>query len=524
MHFRKTGRKEPIMRRTGLILIILFSASILMAKNSITVHADSAEITISRHIYGHFAEHISRVIYDGLYVGEENTEIPHTNGVRNDVIEALKKLSIPNLRWPGGCFADTYHWKEAIGPKDERIPIENLSWGNYREDNSFGTHEFLNLCELLGAEPYLAVNMNTGTVREAVEWVQYTNHANGTSHLTDLREKHGRSKPWRVTYWGIGNESWDCGGHMSVDYYVNLYKRYATAMTTYFNTEKLFRIAVGPGFPDYNWTETLMKNIPERRFEGVSIHHYAVNWDHRSSSYDFTREEYFTTMDKAWFMEEFITNNCEVMDRYDPQKRVALIVDEWGGWYDSDPRGNGALYQQNTIRDAMIAGLTLNIFNNHADRVRMANLAQMVNALQSVILTRDEQMILTPTYHVMEMYKVHQNALLAPVQVVSEDFVMDDKKLQAVSVSASINPSDQLHISLTNIDDTNSQEVSILLKGYQARQVTGRILTSAKVQDHNTFDHPSKVVPDRFHDMTLSGDQLTVRMPAHSVIVLELNK
>ncbi|HEM49267.1 MAG TPA: alpha-N-arabinofuranosidase [Caldithrix sp.] len=510
------------MRQIILLIIIGMWAATSIAQNKVVAHADAAKTQISKHIYGHFAEHLGRVIYDGIYVGDDNTKIPNTDGVRNDVITALKDLNIPNLRWPGGCFADTYHWKEAIGPKSERIPIENLSWGNYREDNSFGTHEFLNLCELLGAEPYLAVNMNSGTVQEAVEWVQYVNHANGTSHLTDLREKNGRNKPWRVTYWGIGNESWDCGGHMTADYYVNLYKRYATAMTNYYNSEGLFRIAVGPGFPDYNWTETIMREIPDRRIEGLSIHHYAVNWEHRSSSYEFTDEEYFMIMEKAWFMEEFITKNDEVMNKYDPDKRVALIVDEWGGWYDPDPRGNGALYQQNTIRDAMIAGITLNIFNNHADRVRMANLAQTVNALQSVILTKDEKMILTPTYHVMEMYKVHQDAMLVPLEIKSKDFVQGDKKLQAVSVSASKDASGKMHISLTNIDNQTGQKVDISLNGFKAKNVSGRILTSQKVQDHNTFDNPAKVTPKKFDGAKIKGNSVMVNMPPISVVVLEL--
>lgn len=508
-----------------LMLSWAFWSITLFAQTNISLNADSAKTKISRHIYGHFAEHVSRVIYDGIYVGEGNKTIPNTNGVRNDVIKALRDLNIPNLRWPGGCFADTYHWKEAIGPKSERKSIENLTWGNYREDNSFGTNEFLDLCELLGAEPYLAVNMNSGTVKEAVDWVQYINHPNGSSYLTDLREKYGRSKPWNVKYWGIGNESWDCGGNMSVGYYVNLYKQYATAMTSYSNTENLFRIAVGPGGPNYNWTETIMKEIPARRFEGLSIHHYAVtNWSHKSSSYGFTNEEYFKSMEAAWFMDEFVSGNCKIMDKYDPAKRVALIVDEWGGWYDIDTSGHGALYQQNTIRDAMIAGLTLNIFNNHADRVRMANLAQTVNALQSVILTKDDKMILTPTYYVMEMYKVHQDALLVPVQVEPKNFVLGDKKIQAISASASIDKTNKMHISLTNIDSQNNQVIAINLKGFNAKKVSGRILTSSKVQDHNTFDNPDKVMPINFNGAKLSGDNLLVNMPPVSVIVLELVK
>ncbi|MBN2348086.1 MAG: alpha-N-arabinofuranosidase [Bacteroidales bacterium] len=509
-----------------LIITLLLGSCLLLseAQNKVYLNADSAKTKISKHIYGHFAEHVGGNIYGGMYVGEENTTIPHTNGVRNDVIKALQDLHIPNLRWPGGCFADTYHWKDAIGQKSERKPIENMSWGNYREDNSFGTNEFLNLCELLGAEPYLAVNMNSGTVQEAVEWVQYANHANGTSYLTDLRKKNGRDTPWKVTFWGIGNESWDCGGHMTADYYINLYKRYATAMTSYFNSENLFRIAVGPGFPDYDWTETIMRDVPARRIEGLSIHHYAVNWDHKSSSYEFNDEEYYTTMKSAWFMDEFITKNCEVMDKYDPEKRVALIVDEWGGWYDPIPNVKGALYQQNTIRDALIAGLTLNIFNNHADRVRMANLAQTVNALQSVILTQDEKMILTPTYHVMEMYKVHQDALLVPANVISEDVVRNDKKLQALSVSASIDESGKMHISLTNIDNKNNQKVEIEIEGYTPKNVTGRMLTSTKIQDHNTFDSPEKVVPSDFNETKLSKNNLIINMPPNSVVVLELDK
>ncbi|MGD0591867.1 MAG: alpha-L-arabinofuranosidase C-terminal domain-containing protein [Bacteroidota bacterium] len=511
------------MKKIILVLLLGILPFVLTAQNKITLNANRAETQINRNIYGHFAEDLGRCIYGGFYVGKDNTKIPNTDGVRNDVIKALKELQIPNLRWPGGCFADTYHWKDAVGPQNERKPLENLAWGNVREDNSFGTTEFLNFCELLGAEPYLATNMNSGTVQEAVEWVQYTNHPNGTSYLTDIRGKSGREKPWNVKFWGIGNESWDCGGNMSVDHYIDLYKQFATAMTSYSNTEKLFRVAVGPGTPDYKWTEEIMKNIPARRFEGISIHHYSViNWANKGSSTDFTNEEYFKTMQQAWDMEDVVRANSEIMDKYDPMKRVALIVDEWGGWYETDREGNGQLYQQNTIRDAMIAGLTLNIFNNHADRVRMANLAQMVNVLQSVILTKEEKIILTPTYYIMEMYKVHQDALLVPVQIISNDFIMGNNRIQAVSASASKDQSGKIHISLTNIDNTKGQEVEIVLKGMNAKQVTGRILTSSKVQDYNTFDNPTNVVPKTFNDASISKGILKVSMPPNSVIVLEL--
>lgn len=511
-------------RITFLSLCLAISSSFLNAQNKIYLFPEKAKDTISKNIYGHFAEHLGHCIYGGFYVGEGNKKIPNKDGIRLDIVEALKKLKTPVLRWPGGCFADTYHWKDAIGPKDKRKPIENVSWGYVREDNSFGTHEFLELCELINAEPYLAVNMGGGTVQEAVDWVHYVNHANGQSYMTELRMQNGRSKPWNVKYWGIGNESWDCGGSMTADYYVNEYKKYATLMTNYGNSEGLFRIAVGPGSDDYNWTETVMKEIPLRRFEGLSVHHYSViNWAKKGSATQFSEDEYFRTMEEAWKMEPFVSKNIEIMNKYDPRKKIALIVDEWGGWYDVEPGTNGAfLYQQNSMRDAMIAGLTLNIFNNHCDRVRMANLAQTINVLQAVILTKDEKMILTPTYHVMEMYNVHQDALMLPITVSGNDYYFGGKKLEAVSASASKDKNGVVHISLVNIDAHNDQSITIDLGNMNAKSVTGRILTSGKLQDYNSFDNPVKVQPTTYSGASLNGNTLTAKIPPFSVVVLEL--
>jgi alpha-N-arabinofuranosidase len=511
-------------RRLIPVIAIILLSGVLNAQNKIVLNASKAKDTINKNIYGHFAEHLGHGIYGGLYVGEGNKTILNKNGIRLDIVEALKKLKTPVLRWPGGCFADHYHWKDAIGLKNQRKPVENMMWGNVREDNGFGTNEFLDLCEMMNTEPYLAVNMGGGSVEEAVDWVKYVNHANGTSYLTDWRQKNGRVKPWKVKYWGIGNESWDCGGHMDVDYYVDLYKRYATMMTSYNNDEGLFRIAVGPGTEDFHWTEVLMKDIPRKLIDGVSIHHYSViNWSKKSSATAFTEEEYFSTMEQAYRMEKMIGGNSEVMDKYDPQKKVALIVDEWGGWYESEPGTNGAfLYQQNSMRDAMIAGLTLNIFNNHCDRVRMANLAQCINVLQAVILTDKEKMILTPTYHVMEMYNVHQDALLLPLTITSNDYSQGEKKLKAVSASASKDKNGAVHISLVNIDAHTEQEVKIELGDLPVASVTGRILRSAKLQDHNSFNNPQKVKPIVFNNATLSGNNLLVKVPPFSVVVLEL--
>jgi alpha-N-arabinofuranosidase len=502
--------------------VLIFQTAI--AQTRIVINASIAKDTINKNIYGHFAEDLGRCIYGGFYVGEGNKKIPNKNGVRLDVVEALKKMKIPVLRWPGGCYADNYHWKDAIGPKSSRKHTENVSWGNVREDNSFGTHEFLDMCEMLDADPYLAVNMGGGTVQEASDWVQYVNHPNGSSYLTDWRQQYGRSKPWGVKYWGVGNESWDCGGHMTVEYYVNEFKKYATFMTSYSNTEGLFRIAVGPGTPDFKWTETLMRDIPRKMIDGVSIHHYSViNWSKKGSATSFTESEYFETMERAYRMEGMIAGNSEVMDKFDPQKKVALVVDEWGGWYEVEPGTNGAfLYQQNSMRDAMIAGLTLNIFNNHCDRVKMANLAQTINVLQAVILTQEEKMVLTPTYHVMEMYNVHQDALMLPITVASTHYMMAGKKLEAVSASASKDKTGTVHISLVNIDAHAEQDVVIQLGDVTAKSVAGRILRSDKLQDYNTFDNPQKVQPASFPGASLTSAGLSVKMPPFSVVVLEL--
>ncbi len=502
-------------------LFLLSMATISSAQNSIVINNDTGKQIISRNIYGHFAEHLGHGIYGGFYVGD-TSKIPNTNGVRNDIIAALRKLKIPNLRWPGGCFADTYHWKDGIGPKNKRPTMVNNWWGGVTENNSFGTHDFLNMCELLGAEPYLAGNVGSGTVQELSDWVQYVNF-NGKSPMSDLRRQNGREKPWNVKFWGVGNEAWGCGGNMRPEYYADIYRKYATFMADFSNSGSLFRIASGANSADYNWTEVLMKNIPLNMLSGIALHHYSVDWSNKSSATEFTKEQYFKTIKSALFMDTLIMKHSAIMDKYDPAKKVALVVDEWGGWYDVEKGTNPAfLYQQNTMRDAMIAGVTLNIFNNHSDRVRMACLAQCVNVLQAVILTNKEKMILTPTYHVMEMYNVHQDATLLPVSIKSNDYVLDGQKLPAVSVSASKDSTGITHVSLTNIDDSKSQNISINLSGIKYSIVTGRILTSNKLQDFNSFENPDKIKPAVFKGASLKSGSLNVQLPPFSVVVLTL--
>jgi alpha-L-arabinofuranosidase len=490
-------------------------------KNHITVYADRGSEKISRHIYGHFAEHLGRCIYGGFYVGENNSVVAHTEGFRWDIIEALKKLNIPNLRWPGGCFADTYHWKDGIGPKNKRPSIVNKWWGNIVEDNSFGTHEFLRLCELLKAEPYLAANVGSGAVQEVADWVQYVNF-DGLSPMSELRKMNGRDQSWQVKFWGIGNEAWGCGGNMSAQYYANVYRQYVTFMTGWSNSEKLFRIASGANSADYNWTEVLMLEIPPGLVEGLALHHYAVNdWNNKGAATGFSKSEYMLTIQAALRMDELVARHAAIMDTYDPGRKIALVVDEWGTWYDVEPGTHpGFLYQQNTMRDAVVAGITLNIFNKHCARVRMANLAQTVNVLQSVIFTSGEKMWVTPTYHVMEMYKVHQDGILLPSEVTSPTAA---NFKSPISFSASMDEQKRVHLSIVNIDVEDETYVTINVKGMRIEKMKGRILHSGNVNDHNTESNPTTVKLKPFHDFKLKDENIELTLPPASVCVMELS-
>lgn len=509
---------------TQFILTFLFGIYSGFSQSNSTeifLNNDKDSPVISRHIYGHFAEHLGRCIYDGIYVGE-GSEIPNTNGVRNDIIAALKELKIPNLRWPGGCFADTYHWKDGVGPKEDRPEMVNRWWGGVTEDNSFGTHDFLDLCEVLGTEPYLAANVGSSTVQEFTEYLQYVGHETG-SPMSDWRQQNGRTEPWNVKYWGVGNEMWGCGGNMTAEHYSNIYRQYATFMTDWTNSDNLFRIASGANVADYHWTEVLMRDIPKNLIEGVALHSYSfVEWEKKGSAINFNEAQYFSTMQTALKMEELVEKHTAIMDKYDPENKIALIVDEWGGWYEVEEGTNpGFLYQQNTMRDAVIAGVTLNIFNNHSDRVRMANLAQTVNVLQAVILTEGEKMLLTPTYHVMKMYTAHHDAQLLPIEFESPLYSYKDQTLPAVSASASKDEKGALHVSLVNIDSNKGNEVVINVNDFGVDDVTATIITSKKLQDHNTFENTSNIKIEPFRRFKLEKGIVKLTIPPFSVIMLE---
>jgi alpha-N-arabinofuranosidase len=452
---------------------------------------------------------------------EAAASIPNTRGIRNDVVAALRRIRIPNLRWPGGCFADEYHWKDGIGPRAGRPKMINTHWGGVTEDNSFGTHEFLDLCGQLGCEPYICGNVGSGTVEELSQWVEYCNF-DGLSPMAELREKNGAAGPWKVRFWGIGNENWGCGGRMSAEFYADNYRRYATYTRAYGGVQP-YKIACGPNSDDYHWTRVLMEKAG-RYMNALSLHYYTVPFserDRKGAAVEFTEAEWFITMRKAARMEELIRKHEAVMDEFDPERRVGLAVDEWGNWFDVERGTNpGFLYQQNSLRDALTAGISFNIFNNHAGRVCMANIAQTVNVLQSVILTEGAKMILTPTYHAFDMYQVHQDAVKLPVYVESEEV----KGIPAVSASASIDGADRIHISLTNADPVKEQALSIEMRGWNisAARIRGRIITSEKMQDHNSFENPCAVTPEDYSGASVSRSTLTAELPPKSLVTLEL--
>ena len=495
--------------------------------NKITINADLGRQTISRHIYGHFAEHLGRCIYGGIWVGEVSP-IPNVRGIRRDVVDALRGMGIPNLRWPGGCFADEYHWMDGIGPRSRRPTMVNTHWGGVTENNHFGTHEFFELCEQLGCEPYICGNVGSGTVHEMQQWVEYITF-DGVSPMADLRRQHGRAEPWRMKYWGVGNENWGCGGNMRAEVYADEYRRYQTYVRN-FGDNQIYKVACGPRNEDYHWTETLMKNTRTPRgflMHGLSLHYYTPDGPYRlqQSATQFGEADWMFILRSAARMDELIANHAAIMDQFDPGRQVGLIVDEWGTWYAVEPGTNPRfLYQQNSLRDALVASLTLDIFNRHAGRVHMANIAQTVNVLQAVILTEEgsDRLLLTPTYHVFEMYKVHQDATLLPLDLRCDDYVHGDSRLPGLSASASRDAAGRVHLSLSNLNPHQAASVTVEVRGMPVQSVAGRVLTAGPMTAHNTFDAPDQVRPQPFDGATLDGALVQIQLPAKSVVVLAL--
>ena len=514
---------KKLIISTVLSVACAFTAS---AQNTtVTIHANQGKNIINKEIYGQFAEHLGSCIYGGLWVGPQSN-IPNTDGYRNDVLKALIDLKVPVLRWPGGCFADEYHWMDGIGPRDKRPKMQNNNWGGTIEDNSFGTHEFLNLCEKIGAEPYISGNVGSGSVEELAKWVEYMT-SDGDTPMANLRRKNGREKSWNVKYLGVGNESWGCGGNMRPEYYSDLFRRYSTYCRNYDN-HKLFKIASGASDYDYDWTKVLMNNVGNR-MNGLSLHYYtATGWNgSKGSATKFSNDDYYWTLGKCLEIEDVIKKHSAIMDEKDPKQHIGLLVDEWGTWWDEEPGTiKGHLFQQNTMRDAFVAALSLNVFHRHSDRVRMANIAQIANVLQSMILTDttgNGHIVLTPTYHVFRMYQPFQDATYLPLDVKCDSMkVRDNRTIPMVSASAAKTKDGNIVISLANVSLDKAQNIDVDIEDAGIKNISGEILTSKNIGDYNDFNNPNVVKPVPFKDVKVKRNTLKVKIPAKSIVVLNI--
>ncbi len=495
------------------------------------INENSKKSHIWPEVYGHFSEHLGRCIYGGLFVGEDS-EIPNVNGMRIDVVEALKELKIPVLRWPGGCFADEYHWKDGIGPKETRKRMVNTHWGGVVEDNSFGTHEFFELCRQLGCKTYVNGNVGSGTVQEMSEWVEYMTF-DGVSPMADLRRQNGQEKPWKVDYFGVGNENWGCGGNMTPDQYAHEYRRYQTYVRNYDKKNPIFKICGGADATDYEWTEVVMhechrKPCPPQAhgfMDGYSVHYYVgvEKGQHKGSATDFDDATWYGSMKRAQGMDELIRRHGAIMDQYDPDKKIGMMIDEWGCWHDCEPGTNpGFLYQQSTMRDAVVAGLTMDIFNKHSDRVKMGCIAQIVNVLQSVILTEGADMLLTPTYHVFHMYRYHQDADLVESSLIgAKEVGIGDATATDVQHSASVDKDGIVTLTMTNLSLDGDREVEVLLNERNAEVIEASIVTG-KMNAYNTFEEKENVTEAAFTAYETDGRKLKFTIPACSVMMFRL--
>ena len=490
-----------------------------MAK--IIVNAGRSKGIISPNIYGHFSEHLGRCIYGGLYVGGES-DIPNVNGMRTDVVEALKKINIPVLRWPGGCFADTYHWRDGIGPKADRATIVNTYWGGVTEDNSFGTHEFMELCRQLGCDAYISGNVGSGTVQELSDWIEYCSMG-GESPMAKLRRENGQDEPWHVRYWGIGNETWGCGGNMRAEFYADECRRFATYMRQYDPARPITKIACGANVDDYHWTKTVIERSGNL-VDAISLHYYTLcgTWASKGSATEFSKEDYYTVLNRTLYMDELVENHSRIIRTLSKDKKIGIVVDEWGTWYDVEPGTNPAfLYQQNTMRDAIVAALNLNIFNNHCDSVVMANIAQTVNVLQSMILTEGDRMLLTPSYHVFEMYKGHQGAQQLECYAQARMTGTEGNAVPQLHASASRDAEGRILLTVANLSESESCPIACSVEEAAFAAVTARVLTG-DMHAHNTFDEAHAVEPKQL-PCTVENGEIRAVLPPCSVCAFTLS-
>lgn len=486
---------------------------------SVTVHADKPGPKVNRQIFGQFAEHLGTGIYGGLWVGK-NSRIPNTDGFRNDVIAALRAIKVPLIRWPGGCFADEYHWREGVGNKR---PVKvNTHWGGVTEPNTVGTHEFMNFTEAVGAEAYVSGNVGSGSEQEMADWVEYMTSPTGST-LANERRANGRKEPWKLPYFGLGNELWGCGGNMRPEYAADETRRYATFVKSPVGT-RILKIASGASDENYNWTEVMMRDAG-KQIDGLGVHYYTVpdNWQKKGSAIGFDEASWARTLSKTLLMDEYITKHSAIMDKYDPARRVWLAVDEWGTWYDPTPGSNpGFLQQQNSLRDALVAAVNINIFTRHAERVKMANIAQMINVLQAMILTDGDKMVVTPTYQVFGMYVPWQDATQLPIDLTGPWYNKDAATMPALNASAVRGTDGAVHVALANLDPLNPLTVTLNVDGATGSTLSGSVLTADRMDAHNSIGDSLTVAPRAMAPVAVTGGKAVLTLPAKSVTVVAL--
>jgi alpha-L-arabinofuranosidase len=523
-------------KRSGLVaalLLTVLSASTAAAEPDdmtiVTIHADRSGPIINKNVYGQFSEHLGSGIYGGIYVGENST-IPNTKGFRNDVMAAMRDLKVPMVRWPGGCFADEYHWRDGIGPKDKRAVRINTNWGGVPESNAFGTHEFFDFAEMIGADAYVNANVGTGSPQEAAQWLEYMTGDQDTT-LVKERKANGRETPWKVSIYAIGNETWGCGGNMRPEYYADVYNQYGTFMKTRPGAMPEL-LASGDHDDQTSFTTALLNNV-RIGMDAISLHYYTIlgpRWENKDTATGFSEAGWINTLANTLKMDGFIHTHDAIMTDFEkkrfggfPRKKTGLYIDEWGTWYKPEPGSNpGFLVQQNTLRDAVVAAANFNIFHKYADRVRMTAIAQTINVLQAMILTDGPKMILTPTYHVFHMYKPFQDAASLPIEIKTGNYKYDKWSVPQVSASAARAKDGSIVIGLANLDPHQTASVSAVISGAEAGQVKGEVLTAGAMDAHNTFENPDAIHPVIFDGAKLAGNKLSLILPAKSVVVLKL--
>jgi alpha-N-arabinofuranosidase len=506
----------------ALVATLAVSAGALAADVKLVVKADQPGPVIHRNIYGQFAEHLGTGIYEGMWVGPES-KIPNVRGWRKDVVAALKELKVPLVRWPGGCFADEYHWRDGIGPRSKRATKINTNWGGVPENNAVGTHEFFDLAEQLGAETYVNGNLGTGSAQEMSEWLEYMT-GEGKSTLTDLRRKNGRDKPFRVNYFAVGNEAWGCGGNMRPEYYADQFRQVATFLKTPQDNRPIL-IASGGNGMQTEWTEALSKGV--HSVNAISHHSYTLptgQWEHKGAAVGFPESEWISTLGNVQHIDEIITKNTAVLDKNDPSKKIGFYFDEWGSWYDPDPGSNpGFLVQRNTLRDALLAALHFNVFHAHADRVQMTNIAQMVNVLQAMIQTSKDKLVLTPTYHAFALYTPFQDATSLPATIENNPvYKVGATEMPGLSATAARGKDGKLYVGVVNSNATQATELVLQVGANAPKSVKGKLLTAGAMDAQNELGKPAQVTPVPF-EVQATGGKLTLKLPAKSIVVVSID-